>query len=93
MRFGAFPAILAVMMSACGPWPQVDAPLRSDDEAWPTLLPIDQVTALADTGTSAQTQAQQLSARAAALRARAQIMRQAVPDQDAFDALRARLAR
>lgn len=94
MRNGAFLAILAVVLSACGPWPQVaDAPARNDTGAWPELLPLDDVTSVSTSSGSAQSEAQQLSARAAALRNRARVMRTSVPDLDAMDALRARLAR
>lgn len=94
MRNGAFLTILAVFLTACGPWPQVaDAPARNDSGAWPELLPLDDVTALSTSSGSAQSEAQLLSARAAALRNRARVMRTSVPNSEAMDALRARLAR
>lgn len=84
---------LSVTLSGCGPWPQVDAPERADTGAWPALLPIEDISSVSRASASPPADAQRLSARAAALRARARLMRQSVPDQDAMDAMRARLAR
>ncbi len=93
MRNGTLLAIVAVLLSACGSWPELDAPLRNDPGAWPVLLPLDDVSGLSDNDGSAQSEAQRLASRAAALRARAAVMRRPVSDGDAMEALRARLAR
>ena len=71
----------------------MDAPSRSQNAAWPVLLPLDQIVDQSDTASSEQAAAQRLAARAANLRARARIMRQTVADEDAFEAMRRRLAR
>lgn len=93
MKNGAFLVFFVVALSACGPWPQVDAPTRDDEGTWPVLLPLDDVTSPSRSTGAAQSEAQRLSARAAGLRSRARLMRASVPDLDAMDALRARLAR
>ena len=89
MKYGLILMSCAFLIASCGSWPQLDTPSASRDATWPVLLPLDQITV----GSTAQSEAQRLSARAANLRARARIMRQTVADQEAFEALRARLAR
>ncbi|MEO9825664.1 MAG: hypothetical protein ABJF50_14710 [Paracoccaceae bacterium] len=84
---------LLLAMSACGPWPQVDAPQHAEPGAWPALLPMEEIAPLSRNDGTAQAEGQRLSNRAAALRNRARLMRQSVPDQDAMDAMRSRLAR
>jgi hypothetical protein len=93
MRNGAILLTLTAALSACSPWPQVDAPAKDDTGAWPVLLPMSELKGLSGGQSTAQGEAQRLAARAAALQARAQLMRTSVPDADAMDALRARLAR
>lgn len=83
----------AAILTGCGSWPEVDTPVGAHSGAWPKLLPINEVSALSGNEGDAQAQAQSLSQRAAALRARAAVMRRAVPDNAAMEALRARLAR
>ena len=93
MKMATSIVAMLLTLTACGSWPQFAASPRSNtSDVWPTLLPIGDI-AGASNDQSSQSAARALSARAAALRARAQIMRQSVPDQDAFEALRARLAR
>lgn len=93
MRNTAIPFIVTCALGACGPWPQVEAPAKTDTGAWPVLLPLEELQGLPGAQTFAQGEAQRLSDRAAALQARARLMRTSVPDVDAMDALRTRLAR
>ena len=84
---------LCAALAACVDWPVVDAPPASRASAdWPDLIPISSLPApVADDLTTRANAA--LLARAAALRARAAILRRPVPDQAAFERLRARMAR
>lgn len=83
---------MLLVLTACGPWPQIDLPHADTSGVWPSLVPLEDITG-APSAQSSQSEARALSARAADLRTRARIMRQAVPDQDAFETLRARLER
>lgn len=93
MKSGVILTCSAILLAGCGQWPDIDAPAQSDDDPWPVLLPLGDLSSQSSSQSSAQSEAQRLSARAAALRSRARIMRTSVPDLDAVDALRARLAR
>jgi hypothetical protein len=92
MKHGLNMLVCVLLTSSCGAWPDIEPSSQTQNGTWPTLLPLDQV-AGARQASPTQAEAQRLAARAANLRARAQIMRQTVADQEAFEALRARLAR
>lgn len=78
-------------LAACGDWPDAGGPpMARSAKDWPALLPLD---ALLDSGTvpaATDRDANALRNRAAALRARATILRSDTGD---LDALRARLDR
>ena len=85
-----FVVIFALALTACTEWPDAGgAPLTATRGPFPTLLP---VADLLTSGTEAEGEdADQLSARAAALRGRAAILRRSAGNQAEIDALRARL--
>ena len=84
--------IASLSLGACSDWP--DTGLQSDaarNAPWPRLVPISDVLAVpADRIAEGDTEA--LVARAAALRARADILRQPVAGDAAFEAMRQRLS-
>jgi len=82
---------MLLLLVACAPFPAVEAAVdqaRADAPA-PDLLPIDELLAQAGSGSSAQTADAGLTARVAALRARAAALRGPITDP----ATRARLGR
>ena len=79
------------MLPACGSWPDAGGPSPAGAGTdWPGLMPLDQVLAEGTVEPAEDADAEALSRRAAALRARAEILRGNPSD---MDALRARLAR
>lgn len=81
----------ALLLAGCSDWPDAGAPSpTAAPGSWPVLLPLDQVLANGDIPEAEDKDAVNLSRRAAALRARAAVMRSNPSD---MDALRARLAR
>lgn len=84
--------IICLTLSACGDWPDVGAPaLEQSSRDWPTLLPLSEVVSGGTFAAAQDDDAVRLSNRAAALRARARIMRTNAGDPDAMEALRSRL--
>lgn len=89
-------AALALLfpMAACGPWPDVPAPgAQSRNDAWPALMPLSDVIAAPVEREAGEVEADRLAARADALRRRAALLRTPLADSEAFEALRARMAR
>jgi hypothetical protein len=88
------PTILAlVILCSCGPWPDTSGvPLARQDQPWPQLLPLDPILDPAGPPPTSDAEARALSARAAALRMRAAVLRRPVEDDAAMEALRARLS-
>lgn len=85
---------LVLGLAACGDWPNVPGTAGNRSEGWPALAPLSDVErGLATVPGAPEEEATRLAARADALRRRAAILRAPVPDQDAFEALRARLRR
>lgn len=83
---------LAGCLAGCSDWPTADGErFARSTGPWPDLVPLGDVL---NAGSVAQTEdSEQLSARAAALRARARILRQNATTREQMDALRARLPR
>ena len=81
---------ILLILTACGEWPDAGGPpLTRDTRPWPKLVPIDQVSAPSlEVGNA---EARRLASRAAALRARAAILRRSASTQAEMEALRARL--
>lgn len=91
-RLAALP--LMFLLAACGAWPDVPAPgAQGGTGAWPALVPLSEVIAAQPEGATGEADATELSARAEALRRRADLLRAPVADGDAFEALRALMAR
>lgn len=87
-------SLVCLPLFACGGWPDLGEPtLERSSRDWPDLLPLSQLVADGGVDTASDEDAQRLAARAAALRARAQILRADAGDADAMEALRARLQR
>lgn len=84
--------VLTLSLAACSDWPQAGGEqFARSTGPWPDLVPLNDALNVAP---SAEGQAvDQLSARAAALRARARILRQSATTRDEMEALRARLPR
>lgn len=81
------------ILTACGDWPEVPGSVaQGRSGSWPALVPLTDVIGLPTEGATGQDEAGRLDARADALRARAAVLRAPVPDSDAFEALRARMA-
>lgn len=93
--FRTFAVIALICATSCSDWPDVDTPELSGSSAdWPELVPISELPTDVASNTNSENDANDsLSARAAALRARAAILRRPVPDSDAFEQMRGRLAR
>ena len=73
---GRAPILIALCLAACGTWPDVDGPVQDRGEkGWPTLLPLDDVLGGAPEPRLSEADPEALLSRAAALRARAQVMR------------------
>lgn len=86
--------IICLTVSACGEWPDLGAPmLEQSSRDWPTLLPLSEVISGGSFAVAQDSDAERLANRAAALRARARIMRSNAGDIDAMEALRSRLGR
>lgn len=86
--------VLGVVLAGCGPWPETGGPPLSQSRGnWPELRPISELVRPQAVPTARQEDAEDLLARAEALRARARLMRRPVPNSDALEALRTRLAR
>lgn len=78
-------------LTACGDWPDAGGPpMARSAQDWPTLLPLEDLLATGQVETAQDDEANDLLARAAALRNRAAILRSNSSD---LDALRARLRR
>ena len=87
-----FSAVLMLALAACADWPEAGGPpLARDTRPWPTLMPLDQVMVTAPRAEDAEIG--RLQARAAALRARAALLRRDASTGAAMEALRARLSR
>ncbi len=90
--------LLSFILASCGDWPDVGGETgRARSTEWPTLLPLagilDAQTGVQSGGAqSGAAEGEALAARAAGLRARAAVLRTPVADDQAFEALRARLA-
>ena len=79
-------------LAGCGDWPTADGErFASRTGPWPDLVPLNDVLSEGPQAQSADSD--QLSARAAALRARARILRQNATTREQMEALRARLPR
>lgn len=88
------PLILCLNLAACADWPETGAPaLDRESREWPTLMPLSEVVSGGTVVAADGDDADQLAARAAALRSRARILRANAGDADAMEALRARLRR
>lgn len=85
--------ILALALSACGALPDFPAGAGEvSTGAWPRLEPLETLLIEEAPLEASEEAANALSARADALRARAALLRAPVPDADAFESLRTRLA-
>ena len=85
-------ALLCLCFAGCSDWPDASTalPLRGSGD-WPSLVPVAE---LYDTVPEARaSEAGNIAARAAALRARAAILRRSADNQDEMEALRNRLRR
>lgn len=90
----AAPILFLAFLAGCSGWPDTGAPpLSRRGGDWPKLEPLSEILAERGIPEASVRDAATLEARAGALRQRAALMRQAIADQDAFEALRARLAR
>jgi len=87
--------VLALALAACTDFPRLDEAGATIGPAGPPppLLPFDALEAAAARGTPRAERTDDLEARAAALRARAAVLRQPVGEAGGIDALRARLER
>ena len=88
--------VICLGLAACAQWPlPEETGGRATTGTWPELLPLSQSLPNPQPVTDANPdeQAQALLDRAAALRARARLMRRPVADQAAFERLRLLLAR
>jgi hypothetical protein len=84
---------LLPMLAACGDWPDLgEAVPRADAGGWPMLIPLSDLPQPPESSTDPDAEARRLLARAASLRARAALLRTPVPDDAAFESLRARIA-
>lgn len=91
MRFHVLLCCLC-LLSACGDWPDAGGPpLERQSTDWPDLLPISTLMTGGTVPIAEEDEARALAARAAALRARARILRSDASDIDAMEALRARM--
>lgn len=85
------PLIFALALVGCADWPSVDTP--KSQLAWPSLVPLSSISVPGETVSEVEANDLLLS-RAAALRARAALMRRPVSGDDAaIERLRGRLAR
>ncbi|NNL74514.1 MAG: hypothetical protein HKP29_14220 [Silicimonas sp.] len=85
---------VAFGLAGCGDWPDLPDTPGSRSGGWPRLAPLSDLERGLGAPTAASDEdAARLAARAEALRRRAAVLRTPVPDQDAFDALRARVGR
>lgn len=83
---------LALALCACGAWPDLpEAAERTSTGGWPRLQPLDELIGDTAPGSASDEAALELTARADALRRRAELLRAPVPDADAFEALRLRI--
>ena len=83
---------MSTALCACADWPDLGPSEVAQDGHWPELLPFDAF----DDGRGSRIDegdAEALAARAAGLRGRAAILRRPVVDDDAFEEMRARMAR
>lgn len=84
---------LTLGLAACGEWPDVPSPTGAEvTGTWPVLQPLSELVAPPDNSQEEEAASEALLERAEALQRRAAILRTPVPDEDAFDALRDRLA-
>lgn len=84
--------ILCLCLAGCADWPEASrTPTLQEAGAWPRLVPTADL--FATLPEARGDQGQSLSARAAALRARAAILRRSAGSQDEIEAIRARLGR
>ena len=83
--------IITVVLAGCTPWPNVPASGSASSDEWPVLLPLESVipSQPAGDGEAAQTA---LLERAERLQNKANILRRPVPDDEAMERLRQRLA-
>ena len=81
---------LFVILAGCGGWPDVGGPTSSATQDWPVLRPIDRLIAEGALPEASDEEADRLARRAAALEARARVLRGSTTD---MEALRARLER
>ncbi|MDD9921484.1 MAG: hypothetical protein OXQ92_04260 [Boseongicola sp.] len=81
--------LLLIVLSACTDWPDVpNASLERGQSSWPSLVPSSNMPTGVFGGDQNTQPIEQLLARTRALRARAQIMRRPVNNQDELEALR-----
>ncbi len=79
-------------LGACGTWPDAGGPpLERRSSDWPVLLPISDLIETDALPPAENADAARLAARAAALQARADILRADAGNADEMEALRARL--
>lgn len=94
MRHRALPTLVLIpFLAACGDWPDLpETGTARADTGWPDLLPLSAVLPDVGTATAQAETAEDLASRAEGLRRRATLLRTPVEDQEAFEALRARIA-
>lgn len=90
--FRLIPITVLPLLVACSTWPDIPSSAASETGPWPELQPFGQIgQPSADPERDAANQ--DVEARAASLRARANVLRRPVPDDDAMERLRQSLAR
>lgn len=73
-----------LFLTACGSWPDVGGPTLSRDASWPTLQPLSELIAEGAVTPASNDDAARLAARAAALRARAEVLRSDASDMESL---------
>ena len=93
-RLRYFYALIACfLLVACTDWPNVEGPEDSAvTRTWPELQPLSDLADASGEPIGEMPETEELQERAKDLRRRARILRRPVPDQEAFDALRAEIA-
>ena len=91
MRYASL-ALAFAFLTSCVDWPDIPASSDADAADWPSLLPVDEIGAPPETEDREQA-IETLQNRAATLRARAEVLRRPVGDDEAMERLRQSLIR
>ena len=84
--------LLPFLLVACVSWPDVPTTQSTETAAYPTLLPLEQI-GQPSSDLEREAATEEILARANGLRARANVLRRPVPDDDAMERLRQSLER